>query len=151
MSKLQKYDQIKKAAIELKATNPHLTVKEIADKLGISDRTLVKWRTDPNFHDAIHDRYMVLFGGELPEVLTALLREAKSGNVQAARLVLEFSGKLEKKINITVDSPFEKWLKKVDVNDLNENWEIEYSKRIDQAPKMKAYLFKKEQATTQTK
>ena len=41
--------------------------------------------------------------------------------------------------------------KKVDVNDLNENWEIEYSKRIDQAPKMKAYLFKKEQATTQTK
>ncbi len=40
---------------------------------------------------------------------------------------------------------------KVDVNDLNENWEIEYAKRIDQAPKMKAYLFQKQQATTQIK
>jgi hypothetical protein len=40
---------------------------------------------------------------------------------------------------------------KVDVNDLNENWEIEYAKRIDEAPKMKAYLFQKEQSTTQTK
>jgi len=41
--------------------------------------------------------------------------------------------------------------KKVDVNDLNENWEIEYAKRIDEAPKMKAYLFQKKEATTQIK
>ena len=64
--------------------------------------------------DAIYDRYMVLFGGELPAVLSAMIREAKSGNVQAGRLVLEHSGKLVKNINVTVDSPFEKYLKIVD-------------------------------------
>ena len=116
MSKLQKYEQIKKVAVEHFATNPNITVKDLALELGITERTIVKWRTDPNFMDAIYDRYMVLFGGELPAVLSAMIREAKSGNVQAGRLVLEHSGKLVKNINVTVDSPFEKYLKQVDVD-----------------------------------
>jgi hypothetical protein len=114
MSKLQKYDQIKKVAIEHFATNPSLTIKELAAEIGVTERTIFKWRTDPNFMDAIYDRYMILFGGELPAVLSAMIREAKSGNVQAGRLVLEHSGKLVKNINVTVDSPFEKYLKIVD-------------------------------------
>ena len=116
MNKLQKYDQIKKVAVEHFATNPNITVKDLASELGITERTIVKWRTDPNFMDAIYDRYMVLFGGELPAVLSAMIREAKSGNVQAGRLVLEHSGKLVKNINVTLDSPFEKYLKQVDVD-----------------------------------
>jgi hypothetical protein len=36
--------------------------------------------------------------------------------VQAGRLVLEHSGKLVKNINVTVDSPFEKYLKQVDMD-----------------------------------
>ena len=116
MSKLQKYDQIKKVAVEHFATNPNITVKDLALELGITERTIVKWRTDPNFMDAIYDRYMVLFGGELPAILNAMIREAKSGNVQAGRLVLEHSGKLVKNINVTVDSPFEKYLKAVDID-----------------------------------
>ena len=116
MNKLQKYDQIKKVAVEHFATNPNVKVKELALELGITERTIVGWRTDPNFMDAIYDRYMVLFGGELPAVLNAMIREAKSGNVQAGRLVLEHSGKLVKNINVTVDSPFEKYLKTVDID-----------------------------------
>jgi len=116
MSKLQKYEQIRKVAVEHFATNPNLTVKDLALELGITERTIVKWRTDPNFMDAIYDRYMVLFGGELPAILNAMIREAKSGNVQAGRLVLEHSGKLVKNINVTVDSPFEKYLKAVDID-----------------------------------
>ena len=114
MNKLQKYDQIKKVAIEHFATNPSLTIKELAAEIGVTERTIFKWRTDPNFMDAIYDRYMILFGGELPAILNAMIREAKSGNVQAGRLVLEHSGKLVKNINVTVDSPFEKYLKIVD-------------------------------------
>ena len=120
MSKLQKYDQVKKVAIEHFATNPSLTIKELAAEIGVTERTIFKWRTDPNFMDAIYDRYMVLFGGELPAVLSAMIREAKSGNVQAGRLVLEHSGKLVKNINVTVDSPFEKYLKSVDLGDIED-------------------------------
>ena len=120
MNKLQKYDQIKKVAVEHFATNPSITVKDLALELGINERTIVVWRTDPNFMDAVYERYMVLFGGELPAVLNAMIREAKSGNVQAGRLVLEHSGKLVKNINVTVDSPFEKYLKSVDIEDVED-------------------------------
>ena len=130
MTKLQKYDQIRKVAVEHFATNPNLTVKELALELGITERTIVKWRTDPNFMDAIYDRYMVLFGGELPAILNAMIREAKSGNVQAGRLVLEHSGKLVKNINVTVDSPFEKYLKAVDIDDVEDAEVIEVMEDI---------------------
>jgi len=66
----------------------------------------------------VYNRYMIEFGGEIPAVLNAMIREAKSGNVQAGRLILEHSGKLVKNINVTVDSPFEKFMKKVEVVDV---------------------------------
>ena len=69
------------------------------------------------FIDKIYERYMTEFGSQLPAVINAMVREAKHGNVQAARLVLEHSGKLVKNVNITIDSPFEKFLKAEDVED----------------------------------
>ena len=107
----------KKHAIELSALSPELSQKQIAEQLGIPYETLKTWRRNPDYMDAIYNRYMVEFGSELPAVLKAMVREAKSGNVQAGRLVLEHSGKLVKNINVTVDSPFEKYLKAVDIDD----------------------------------
>ena len=102
-------------AAEIYALNPDITAQEVADKLQMNVRTVVSWKQDPNFVDAIYERYMIEFGGELPAVLSAMVREAKAGNVQAGRLVLEHSGKLVKNVNVTVDSPFEKFMKKVEV------------------------------------
>lgn len=98
-------------AINLYATEPTITAQEVADKLGVSTALVYKWRQNPNFIEAYYDKYMVEFGGELPAVLQSMIREAKAGNVQAARLVLEHSGKLVKNINVTIDSPYEKFLK----------------------------------------
>tara|TARA_R110000824_G_scaffold376490_1_gene567621 strand:- start:349 stop:975 length:627 start_codon:yes stop_codon:yes gene_type:complete len=98
-------------AIELFALNPNITVKEVSEKIGVTDNCISKWREDPNFIDKVYERYMTEFGSQLPAVINAMVREAKHGNVQAARLVLEHSGKLVKNVNITVDSPFEKFLK----------------------------------------
>ena len=100
-------------AAELIALNPHLEMSEIASKVGVTERTLYMWKNDPNFIDAIYERYMLEFGSQIPSVLNAMSREAKEGNVQAGRLVLEHSGKLVKNINVTVDSPFEKFLKNI--------------------------------------
>ena len=101
----------KTLAAELLALNPHLTIQKVASKVGVSERTVHLWKQDPNFVEAIYDRYMLEFGSEIPSVLNAMVREAKEGNVQAGRLVLEHSGKLVKNINVTIDSPFEKFLK----------------------------------------
>jgi hypothetical protein len=113
MSKLIKSPR-KAHGAEMYALQPDITAQQVADVLGVSVKTVEGWRQDPNFIDAIYERYMLEFGGEIPAVLNAMIREAKSGNVQAGRLVLEHSGKLVKNINVTVDSPFEKFMKKVD-------------------------------------
>ena len=117
MTKLVKNPR-KAHAAEIYALNPDITAQEVADALGVKVRTVVDWKSDPNFVDAVYNRYMVEFGGEIPAVLNAMIREAKSGNVQAGRLILEHSGKLVKNINVTVDSPFEKFMKKVEVADV---------------------------------
>ncbi len=106
-----KRNPMKIAAINMFALQPLITAKEVAKKLKISHHTINDWRKDPNFIDACYERYMVEFGSQLPSVLNAMVREAQAGNVQAGRLVLEHSGKLVKNINVTIDSPFEKFLK----------------------------------------
>ena len=98
-------------AVEIYATKPEVTHQEVADTLGINWKTLMRIRRDPNFWAQVYDYYMTTFEGDVVDVLKAAVREAKSGNVQAQRLVLEHSGKLQKNINITIDSPFEKWIK----------------------------------------
>ena len=101
-------------AIELYAMQPSITAEEVAKRCNVSIKTVKNWRENINFVEAVYDRYMVEFGSQLPSVLMSMVREAQAGNVQAGRLVLEHSGKLVKNVNVTIDSPFEKFLKKID-------------------------------------
>lgn len=133
MTKLVKNPR-KAHAAEIYALNPDITAQEVADALGVKVRTVVDWKSDPNFVDAIYSRYMVEFGGEIPAVLNAMIREAKSGNVQAGRLILEHSGKLVKNINVTVDSPFEKFMKKIEVADVIDGEIEDVQEIIDEIP-----------------
>ena len=110
MTKIIKIKERQQAA-EMMALDPDMTVRQIATKLDVHEQTVLNWRRDPNFVDMVYQIYMVEFGSEIPSVLSSMIREAKAGNVQAGRLVLEHSGKLVKNINVTIDSPFEKYLK----------------------------------------
>jgi len=69
-------------------------------------------------------------------VLNSMIREAIEGNVQAGRLVLEHSGKLVKNINVTVDSPFEKFLKaeQIDAEDILDAESEEVAEIIETLP-----------------
>ena len=99
-------------AIELYAGKPDILHQDAAVMLGVAESTLYRIRRDPNFWASVYSYYMVTFEGDVTAVLMAMVREAKAGNVQAGRLVLEHSGKLQKNINVTILSPFEKWLEK---------------------------------------
>tara|TARA_R100000458_G_C8261745_1_gene237161 strand:+ start:57 stop:731 length:675 start_codon:yes stop_codon:yes gene_type:complete len=116
MSKLPQTAPKKIKAIELLAFNHDMTDKEVAVECGVSPQTLVAWKKDPEFIEAIYKSYMTEFGSELPGVLAAVVREAKSGNVQAARLVLEHSGKLVKNVNVTIESPWELFQREQKIN-----------------------------------
>ena len=106
---LKKANQM--AAIDLLIHNPEITKTQLAEELKMSPSTIHSWFADDRFVDMYYKKYMVSFNAKLPMVLNSMIREAVEGNVQAGRLVLEHSGKLVKNINVTVDSPFEKFLK----------------------------------------
>ena len=108
---IKKYEPNKLLAIELLASNPSMNQRAVASKLDINERTVRKWLTDPDFIDEIYKRYMEVSGIELPGVIKAMIEEAKMGNVQAGRLILEHFGKLETRIKVQVESPFEKFMR----------------------------------------
>jgi len=104
----------KTMALELYANNPGIKAKDVAKKLEVSIQCVYKWKQDAEFNAKIYERYEELVVGELPSIMKSMIREAKEGSVNAAKFVFEALGKYQKQVNVTIDSPFEKFLKKVD-------------------------------------
>ena len=117
MSKLVKYTPQQLSAIELFCSNPNITQAQIAGTVGVDRRTVNAWFANPNFVEAVYERYMEISGIHLPEVIQSMIEEAKAGNVQAGRLVLEHFGKLENKLKIEVESNFERFMRLDDVEE----------------------------------
>ena len=124
------------AAIDLLINNPELNKKQIAEQLKVSPRTIHSWFADDRFVEMYYKKYMVSFNAKLPMVLNSMIREAVEGNVQAGRLVLEHSGKLVRNINVTVDSPFEKFLKaeQIDADEIIDAESEEVTEILDTLP-----------------
>jgi len=107
-------------AVEIYATQPNVHHKDVANELGINPKTLKKLRGDADFWDKVYKAYLIEYESEMPDVLRALIRESKAGNVQAIRLVLEHTNRLQKHINIRISSPFEQWLAQSENNQIEE-------------------------------
>ena len=121
----EKWSSAKMKAIELLVDEPGRSHKDISDEVGVSRITMHRWSKDPEFVEILYQKYMITFGGRLPSVLGAMVREAEAGNVQAGRLVLEHSGKLIKRVEIAnTKSPFETFLNS-DKNELPVDVEYE--------------------------
>ena len=111
MANIKKYNVKQLTAIELMARQPHLTTEQIAKKCSISRRTLTNWSSNPLFVESVYERYMEISGAQIPNVIEAMINEAKLGNVQAGRLILEHYGKLENKLKVEVESNFDKFMR----------------------------------------
>ena len=114
---MKRFSERQRVAIELLASRPALKTTEAALALECTEETVRAYRRDPAFNDAVYSRFMEISGGKLIDVVDSMIREATKGNVQAATLVLKHYGKLEDKLTIKVESPFEKFLK---IGDLDE-------------------------------
>ena len=99
---------IETQAVEIYANNPEITHKEVAITLGVTEKTLRKIRRNPEYQENLYNYYMVTFNEGVIKTLESMLRESWAGNVQAGRIVLEHSGKLQNGDGKHL-SPFEKW------------------------------------------
>ena len=121
-------------AVELFATNPDIEAKRVAEMLDVHPMVIYNLRRDPNFHMQVQDRFMAELENDIPSMVSALKREVLAGNVQATRLMFEYMNKLQKNINITIDSPFESWMKKEGFGDVTDAEIIEDMPEFKELP-----------------
>ena len=107
---LKKANLKKLRAIDLLGTRPDMSYTDVCKEIDINMATLKQWRDDIAFIEAVYEKYMITFNSKLPEVLEAMIREAKEGNVQAGRLVMDVAGKIVKRVNIKIQAPFQQFL-----------------------------------------
>lgn len=88
------------------------TQEELGEKMGVSQPTIWKWKKKAEIIDAAYKRKRELIkANDLPEILDALIKEAKKGKVNQAKLVFEWIGEVESKrgpgsaIQINISSP----------------------------------------------
>ena len=108
------------SAIDMIVANPGIKMAEVARTIDVNVQTLNKWFKNPNFSNACYDRFMQLRSPKLMSVLDSMFREAEEGSVAAAKLIFEHYGKLEKKISIKIESPFERFLQSKNLGDIQD-------------------------------
>lgn len=64
----------------------------LAKELGVTERTIIRWKELPGFRDAATARARELLGDSLPQIYAALRREATKGSFQHIKLAMEMSG-----------------------------------------------------------
>ena len=75
----------------------------LADEIGVRRETISRWRSEPDFKDAITARARELLGNDLSEIYAALRREAIAGSFQHIKLAFEMTGEYSPKQEITHD------------------------------------------------
>jgi predicted transcriptional regulator len=77
------------------------TIKEIADEVGVSERTIQRWRTDEQFVKAVARRVMLTSQDRLPELM-AKANDAfmADGNAALLRVILQAFGMLTDKVEV---------------------------------------------------
>ena len=68
------------------------THEELADELGITSRTLRRWKQKPELQEAVRQRVRELLGDDLPDIYGALRAKAKEGHFQHIKLAMEMTG-----------------------------------------------------------
>lgn len=71
------------------------SVKEIASKIKVSEKTINKWMADPEILNEAFSRYISIVGSRLPKVLKKLLSNAETGDVNSIKLILMLTKSLQ--------------------------------------------------------
>ncbi|XEC93393.1 phBC6A51 family helix-turn-helix protein [Paenibacillus tarimensis] len=73
----------------------NMSYEEIAAAIGVSSKSLQRWRKEPIFQEAVRRRSLELMGERLPDVLASMVDRAVNGSGKHAELVLKSLGILK--------------------------------------------------------
>ena len=107
-------------SINIMLANPELSFDEISLKVGVSRSTLWLWRNDPFFIEEYLKASKIYLGSQLPKVDAAIMRKALSGDVHAYKAINDVWGRILRKVEHTVISPFEMWSQRLESKEVKE-------------------------------
>ncbi len=115
------------AAIEWLATSKYdrhpPTQEMLAERLGITPRTITRWKQDDDFMAAVTALARKFLKNDLAEMYAALSREAKAGSYQHLKLAMEMTGEYTEKQHVEhsgkIDSDVSLNVSDLDDNQLN--------------------------------
>jgi len=91
-----------------------MTQAQMADALGLSPRTVRRWKRLPEFGDALCGRIVELMRADLHLVFKALMRESLRGNVPASKLLLDEVGRLKRgELNAPARRTLQEWVESI--------------------------------------
>lgn len=108
MSKID-YSKYKKEQIEaarmfaMRETGEKITIEEIAKKVGVTERTIYRWKEDPEFIELCNHLSDMVMDQFLSELYGHLRKQVRSGSVRAMELALKRMGKLIDRREVSSD------------------------------------------------
>lgn len=99
----KKLSELQVAAIEYLSVPKRggLTYAEIAEQVGVSERTLLRWRDDDTFHNALNRKIVRSLSDRLPEVVESIADHIIiDGNAALYRTTLQALGLLTEKVEV---------------------------------------------------
>ncbi len=105
--KLKDYKHKRKLVAHEYALNPKATVKELANKFGVSNHFITALKSDSDFWELVEKDFQNIIAADFLVMDQAMIEEAKEGNVQAYRAINEKYGKFVKRFQLEVKSPYE--------------------------------------------
>lgn len=99
---MKEFTPVQSKILKVAATKPHATtVHTIAAEAGCKTTTVYAQMEDPQFREAFNQALRGRVHAEVPSILQSMTNEAISGNVQAAKVLLEITDVYEKSQKIT--------------------------------------------------
>ena len=82
-----------------------LTYAEIAEKVGVDDSTLFRWRNDDVFHNELNRRIVRSLSDRLPEMMSSIPDHViNDGNAALFRTAMQALGLLTEKVEVDTKS-----------------------------------------------
>jgi transcriptional regulator with XRE-family HTH domain len=82
-------------AIELWCTNANMRAEDIAEQVGVSVRTVHRWKRDPDFVDKLVRASRSVFFSALPELYEVAVKKALTGDWRFMKLIFDHIEKIE--------------------------------------------------------
>ncbi|TVY00999.1 phBC6A51 family helix-turn-helix protein [Paenibacillus cremeus] len=82
-----------------------MTLEEIGDAVGVSPRTISRWRAQPEFARYVQARTVAIVGERLPEIMHVVADRAEKGSAKHAELIFKSLGLLKDHLTVQPQMP----------------------------------------------